>query len=144
MSTQTTTISKEAFSALEGAFHREIRGLLSKKLQGQVMGKFRQALASTFPTVPLPDVDGLAQEIRRVDGNHDLGAAGLAEALQPFLQAQGFTTVTAEMVRRAEHYCPTDMPSCDKWEWKARHIRQEMTGPKFLEIPAFLRHDAPG
>lgn len=34
------------------------------------------------------DVDALAQEIRRIDGNHSLGAAALAEALMPFLQEQ--------------------------------------------------------
>jgi len=33
------------------------------------------------------DVDALAQEIRRVDGNHKLGAAALAEALMPFLKS---------------------------------------------------------
>lgn len=33
-------------------------------------------------------VDDLAQEIRRVDGNHDLGAGALAEALMPFLSAR--------------------------------------------------------
>lgn len=33
------------------------------------------------------DVDALAQEIRRVDGNHSLGAGALAEALLPFLTA---------------------------------------------------------
>jgi hypothetical protein len=32
------------------------------------------------------DVDALAQEIRRVDGNHSLGAGALAEALMPFLR----------------------------------------------------------
>lgn len=32
-------------------------------------------------------VDALAQEIRRVDGNHSLGAGALAEALMPFLAA---------------------------------------------------------
>lgn len=32
-----------------------------------------------------PDVDALAQEIRRVDGSHSLGAGALAEALMPFL-----------------------------------------------------------
>lgn len=137
-------LSKDAFSALEGAFHREIRGMLSKKQQGILMGKFREVLASNLPSVPLPDVEALAQEIRRVDGNHDLGAAALAEALQPFLQSMGFTTVTAEMVRRAEHYCPTELPSPAKWEWKARHIRQAMTGPEFYEIPAFLRREAAG
>lgn len=30
-------------------------------------------------------IDALAQEIRRVDGNHSLGAGALAEALMPFL-----------------------------------------------------------
>src|SRR5690606_3329012 len=30
-------------------------------------------------------VDDLAQEIRRVDGNHSMGAAALAEALMPFV-----------------------------------------------------------
>lgn len=33
------------------------------------------------------DVDQLAQEIRRVDGSHNLGAGKLAEALQPFIVA---------------------------------------------------------
>lgn len=35
----------------------------------------------------LPDVDALAQEIRRVDGANKLGAGALAEALMPFLRA---------------------------------------------------------
>lgn len=36
----------------------------------------------------MPDlnIDALAAEIRRVDGNHDLGAGALAEALLPFIQ----------------------------------------------------------
>jgi hypothetical protein len=33
------------------------------------------------------DMDALAQEIRRVDGNHDLGAGALAEALWPLIAA---------------------------------------------------------
>lgn len=32
------------------------------------------------------DVDDLAQEIRRVDGNNSLGAGALAEALMPFIE----------------------------------------------------------
>lgn len=32
------------------------------------------------------DIEQLAAEIRRVDGNHQLGAAALAEALVPYLQ----------------------------------------------------------
>ena len=35
------------------------------------------------------DVDALAQEIRRVDGAHSLGAGALAEALLPYLVARG-------------------------------------------------------
>ncbi|MCZ7862667.1 hypothetical protein O9X98_14930 [Agrobacterium salinitolerans] len=35
---------------------------------------------------PALDVDTLSQEIRRVDGNHSLGAGALAEALIPFLR----------------------------------------------------------
>lgn len=34
---------------------------------------------------PSLDVDALAQEIRRVDGNHRMGAGALAEALVKFL-----------------------------------------------------------
>lgn len=44
-------------------------------------------LPGTLPGTrkPEPDVDALAQEIRRVDGSHSLGAGALAEALMPFL-----------------------------------------------------------
>lgn len=35
------------------------------------------------------NVDDLAQEIRRIDGSHRLGAGALAEALMPFL-TRGF------------------------------------------------------
>jgi len=34
-------------------------------------------------------IDDLAQEIRRVDGNHSLGAGELAEALLPFVTKDG-------------------------------------------------------
>lgn len=37
------------------------------------------------PSAPGSTVDDLAQEIRRVDGNHALGAGALAEALLPFV-----------------------------------------------------------
>jgi hypothetical protein len=33
-------------------------------------------------------IDDLAQEIRRVDGNHSLGAGALAEALMPFIESR--------------------------------------------------------
>ncbi|TCR64650.1 hypothetical protein EV560_106115 [Bosea sp. BK604] len=41
-------------------------------------------------------VDDLAQEIRRVDGQHKLGAGALAEALAPFL-AKAFAAKEAEI-----------------------------------------------
>ncbi|NYT67939.1 hypothetical protein [Pusillimonas noertemannii] len=66
-------------------------------------------------TEALLNVDDLAQEIRRVDGKHDLGAGALAEALLPFIEQavlqspevqrlrEGWATVpvypTNEMVR---------------------------------------------
>lgn len=39
----------------------------------------------------IEDIDALAQEIRRVDGNHMFGAGALAELLMPFVE---------EMVKR--------------------------------------------
>ncbi|WP_313444560.1 hypothetical protein [Brevundimonas sp.] len=51
--------------------------LLSPDLSPQPSGETREI-----------SVDDLAQEIRRVDGNHDLGAGALAEALMPFLSAR--------------------------------------------------------
>ena len=45
------------------------------------------APSSAHPSQPAQavDVDSLAQEIRRVDGMHMLGAGALAEALMPFI-----------------------------------------------------------
>jgi hypothetical protein len=60
----------------------DIRALL-KAYQEQ-----RRALEAASPVVPVGvSVDALAQEIRRVDGRHTLGAGALAEALLPFLAA---------------------------------------------------------
>ena len=42
------------------------------------------------------DVDALAQEIRRVDGKHSLGAGALAEALMPFLRSRPAPTPAGE------------------------------------------------
>lgn len=49
----------------------------------------------------MPEVDDLAQEIRRVDGNHSLGAGALAEALMPFFSAYG--DARAEHARRVAY-----------------------------------------
>jgi len=56
---------------------------------------FRDGLAAS-PVVPVGvSVDALAQEIRRVDGHHTLGAGALAEALLPFLAALRHTDTGA-------------------------------------------------
>lgn len=47
-------------------------------------------------------VDTLAQEIRRVDGNHSLGAGALAEALMPFLAALAAQTQQGVEVKKLE------------------------------------------
>ncbi|WP_176089449.1 hypothetical protein [Achromobacter anxifer] len=54
---------------------------------GIVNAGLRHHVLSTAPAEL--DVDALAQEIRRVDGAHSLGAGALAEALLPFLTAHG-------------------------------------------------------
>lgn len=43
------------------------------------------------------DVDGLAQIIRQVDGNHDLGAGALAEAILDRLPAPQIIRTVAEL-----------------------------------------------
>jgi len=70
-------------------------------------------------------IDALAQEIRRVDGNHSLGAGALAEALMPFLQAacpgstgavegwrDALTWALAEIEGRAEYAAPEQRDAC--------------------------------
>lgn len=47
--------------------------------------KQREHQVALIAVEPPFSVDDLAQEIRRVDGNHNLGAAQLAEALMPFI-----------------------------------------------------------
>ncbi|CAN7192336.1 hypothetical protein [Acidovorax sp. LjRoot117] len=76
-----------------GAIRRE--GSTSLRIARAVLAKWgAQPAASPAPVVarePLT-VDDLAQEIRRVDGAHSLGAGALAEALILWLQARGITS----------------------------------------------------
>jgi hypothetical protein len=59
-----------------------------------------KAAAGVRVARPTLDVDALAQEIRRVDGSHSLGAGALAEALLPFIErANGVTVPGAETFR---------------------------------------------
>lgn len=52
------------------------------------------------------DIDAFAQEIRRVDGNHSLGAGALAEQLAPFIQS---------MIDKASNPSP-----CSHGVWRPR------------------------
>ena len=48
------------------------------------------------------DVDALANEIRRVDGNHWLGAGALAEALMPWLEGESMYHGSGERITRRD------------------------------------------
>lgn len=50
--------------------------------------RLAQSPPQEAPAPVRADVDALAQEIRRVDGNHSLGAGALAEALMSFLSTR--------------------------------------------------------
>lgn len=65
------------------------------------------APASSSSTRETFTVDELAQEIRRVDGNHDLGAGALAEALTPFL--------LKKLVAYGERASSSDQPEQGAW-----------------------------
>lgn len=67
------------------------RAFAGVNARGAAHGILNAALRQhTLATAPAAiDVDALAQEIRRVDGTHSLGAGALAEALLPFLTAHG-------------------------------------------------------
>lgn len=52
-------------------------------------------------------VDALAQEIRRVDGSHSLGAGALAEALMPFLLASAPAPASGRVDAVLRHYADT-------------------------------------
>jgi hypothetical protein len=57
----------------------------------EVINKLRNELFTAISEAneaPALDVDVLAQEIRRVDGSHSLGATQLAEALLPFISTR--------------------------------------------------------
>lgn len=85
-----STHPREFLLKVEGALHRGIRNHLTKRKQAVVMSAFRDAVRGTEPLQPSAGSESLANEIRRVDGNHRLGAAALADALMPFLQERGF------------------------------------------------------
>jgi hypothetical protein len=87
------------------------------------------------------DIDALAQEIRRLDGSHALGAGALAEALAPYIGALiGADSERLDYIERTfsgmtnmERYLPVQMiwgagcngrtlrEACDKY-MKRRHL----------------------
>lgn len=98
------------------------RRLLREEMQRRVrMAQAAQPAGAHQPGADyaaLPDVDALAQEIRRVDGGHNLGAGALAEALMPFLRAshwQAPAQAAAQQPRQIEECygdCPTNPATC--------------------------------
>lgn len=52
--------------------------------------------------VTMLNVDKLANEIRRVDGSHTLGAGALAEALMPWLESQAVYRGSGERITRKD------------------------------------------
>lgn len=82
----------------------------------------RMELERQFGEDPGPDfILDLAQEIRRVDGNHDLGAAALAEALEPFLRERGIGTKES-FVEWAEELEAGPLVG----QWIAKEIRRRL------------------
>lgn len=134
-----TLISTTAFEQMQAALHRVIKNSHSRRAQGLLMDRLREALATSLPVVTSPSVDALAAEIRRAG---PVDAEALATALHAFLQQQGYVSVTAEMVRRADHYCPVDASAHEQWDWKARHIRQALAGRQWVDLPDILRRDS--
>lgn len=67
-------------------------------------------------------IEALAQEIRRVNGNHSLGAAELAEALMPFISSLRSSEVDApEAKGLPEDVVRAAQAVIDRWEtplWK--------------------------
>lgn len=80
------------------------------------------------------DVDALANEIRRVDGNHLMGAGALAEALMPFISHHALRSQSQDSVQEKAAECRSpEAPSpfmimCKKF----RH------SPKTHSVPACL------
>ncbi|WP_182421994.1 DUF551 domain-containing protein [Aureimonas sp. ME7] len=58
--------------------------------------------------VPVLFVDELAQEIRRVDGSHSLGAGALAEALMPFLADRASNAGRDAVLEEADGWRPIE------------------------------------
>jgi len=75
---------------------------MNKPCPGPIGVGLRERQESTMTDIPVPEdvrklTDKLANEIRRVDGNHSLGAGALAEALLPFIAA-----ILADREKRGE------------------------------------------
>ena len=78
------------------------------------------------------DVDALAQEIRRVDGNHDKGAGALAEALMPFLALSLAPQVKEIDGGRFEEWSLSDFAA------QCRMQSREQLDPEFSQFMAAL------
>ncbi|QKC99224.1 hypothetical protein [Mesorhizobium sp. NZP2298] len=74
------------------------------------------------------DVDALAQEIRRVDGGHNLGASQLAEALMPFLRASLKASQEAEVVNALSDIATERSRQVESEGWTPEHDDKHKDG----------------
>lgn len=72
-------------------------------------------------------IDELANEIRRVDGNHSLGAGALAEALMPFLlsAAKPVADDEIEAIRGRHYYDAKNVTWSDKFGSALQAARED-------------------
>lgn len=93
-------------------------------------------------------VDELAQEIRRVDGNNNLGAGALAEALMPFVERAAYGPLPQAWMRRWAFN--GEKPAKERNEngrmaWPSRHKFRPVTEVKLFDddVPLFPKPNPP-
>jgi hypothetical protein len=90
----------------------------------------------------MADLDKLANEIRRVDGNNSLGAGALAEALWPFVQALARRDGVEEPVAWERRKAGSDWLPCNAEDVKFyRSVGQEVRALYAHPAPADPRPD---
>lgn len=80
-----TNHSDAAIAAYDNPFY-DVPEDDSQLTNGEVQDGLRSAFDAGRESIAIPEVDELAQFIRKVDGNHDLGAGRLAELIVSFIE----------------------------------------------------------
>lgn len=94
--------------------------------------------------LPAAPVDALANEIRRLNGNNDMGAGALAEALMPFIQrqlpAQEWQPIETapkdgtEILTTSLDKYPDDI-FCDRWYAKENRWSYDAKPTHWMPLP---------